>query len=65
LYREIVYPAAASSVDLKDLEPDITAALNRKLQLFNTRYLWLPPNTIDAYFPWNRLFEISVNLVGS
>jgi hypothetical protein len=62
LYKEIIYPNDGSVVDLEALEPLLNTALETKLQLFTTKHLWFSPTAIKASYPWNRMFEIKVEL---
>lgn len=62
LYQEIIYPKQGSVVDLEQIEPELKAALETKIQRFVTNYLWFSPDIIEATFPWNRMFEIKVEI---
>lgn len=62
LYKTIIYPHQGSLVDLVQLEPELTAALETEMRLFAAEYLWFSPDKIRETFPWNRMFEIKAEV---
>ena len=62
LYREAVYPQQGKEEDVSPLEPELTANLKKKMQLFAARYMWFSPDKIEVLFPWNRMFEIKAEI---
>jgi len=62
LYREVLYPHGASLVYLNEFEPELTAAAEKKMRLFAKQHLWFEPEKIKVAFPWNRMFELHVEV---
>nr|WP_092071983.1 DUF4127 family protein [Dendrosporobacter quercicolus]NSL48713.1 DUF4127 family protein [Dendrosporobacter quercicolus DSM 1736]SDM34992.1 Protein of unknown function [Dendrosporobacter quercicolus] len=62
LTEEFVYPNSGSPVYLNELKPQLTAELEKRERQFAEQHLWLPPEQITATFPWNRMFEVNVNI---
>lgn len=64
LYREVIYARGGSLVQLDALEGEVTAAAQRKLEDFTRQHLYfLRPEQVKVRFPWNRMFEIDVQVV--
>ena len=63
LYDEIVYPNGNNGQYLNKLAPKLTQAATRKIRRFATLNLWeIPEENIRVEFPWNRMFEISIQV---
>ncbi len=62
LNRDINYPRGGSLVRLDGLRPLLTAEAQKREGLFARQKLWLAPDDIKVSFPWNRMFEIQVQV---
>jgi hypothetical protein len=63
LYEELVYPSGNNGQYLNELKPKLTRAAIRKIRRFAAMNLWgIPEEDISAEFPWNRMFEISIQV---
>ena len=63
LVQQIVYPAGNDGQWLNQLKPRLTREAGDRIRRFAGLYLWpIPPDTITVQFPWNRMFELGVQL---
>jgi hypothetical protein len=62
LAEDIIYPRNGSLVYLNELKPLLTENAAKDVRLFAQKYLWLSPDKIKVSFPWNRMFEIKVDI---
>ena len=63
LVQQIVYPAGNDGQWLNQLKPRLTREAGDRIRRFAGQYLWpIPPDTITVQFPWNRMFELGVQL---
>lgn len=62
IYREVFYPGHGSPEYLNWLQPEVSAEVEKRIRLFATQYLWVEPDNIQISFPWNRMFEIEVDI---
>ena len=48
---------------LNQLRPQLTKEAGDRIRRFAGQYLWpMPPETITVEFPWNRMFELGIQL---
>lgn len=62
LYQRIITPDNVNPEYIAYREAALLPELNQRLRQFTGRYLWLDPVAIHAFFPWHRMFEITVEL---
>ncbi|MCE5285796.1 MAG: DUF4127 family protein [Pelosinus sp.] len=62
LAQNIIYPHGGSLVYLNELKPLLTASAEKDTQAFTKKYLWFSPDKIKVSFPWNRMFELKVEV---
>jgi hypothetical protein len=62
LAQNIIYPRSGSLVYLNDLKPLLTENAEKDTRNFAQKYLWFSPEKIKVSFPWNRMFEIKVDV---
>lgn len=62
LAEDIIYPHNGSLVYLNDLKPLLTASAEKDIRSFAQKYLWVAPETINVSFPWNRMFELKIDI---
>ncbi|MBP2644145.1 MAG: hypothetical protein H6Q67_2032 [Firmicutes bacterium] len=62
LDEQIVYPDNGSIVYLNDMKPILTAEAQKEERLFAEKNLWFRPEKIKVSFPWNRMFELKVEI---
>ena len=63
LYNEVVYPAGNNGQWLNALKAKLTREAARKIRRFAADNLWpIPSETIWVEFPWNRMFELGVQI---
>lgn len=62
LAEQIIDPANGSIVYLNDLKPILTAEVQHQERLFAEKNLWIRPEKINASFPWNRMFELKIEV---
>jgi len=62
IYREIFTDGKRSPEYLNWHEAEITALTDAKIKAFARQYLWVDPAAINISFPWNRMFEIKVEI---
>jgi hypothetical protein len=63
LVQQIVYPAGNDGQWLNQLKPRLTREAGERIRRFAGYYLWpIPSETITVQFPWNRMFELGVQL---
>ena len=63
LVQQIVYPAGNDGQWLNQLKPLLTREAGDRIRRFAGKYLWpIPAETITVQFPWNRMFELGVQL---
>jgi hypothetical protein len=62
LEKEIIYPNKGSLVYLNELKPALTVEAEKRERQFVAKYLWLSPEQLTVEFPWNRMFEIKINI---
>lgn len=62
LYQEVVYPQKGNEEEIALMEPDLTRKLTKEMQLFSTKYRLLSSGNISVSFPWDRMFEIRVEV---
>lgn len=63
LYREVLYPNNGNLMYLNELEPLLTLKASEKISRFAERNLKdFPINEIKVSFPWNRMFELHVEV---
>lgn len=62
LYQRIIMPDNVNPEFIAYREPALLPELNQGLRQFAGRYLWLDPASFHAFFPWHRMFEITVEL---
>ncbi|MPN11056.1 hypothetical protein SDC9_158357 [bioreactor metagenome] len=61
LYQEVIYPNNGNLMYLNELEPLVTEKAGEKIKLFAQRNLrGLPIDKIKVHFPWNRMFELTI-----
>jgi len=62
LYKNIVYSQQGIEEDIARMDPELTLELTKEMKSFVTKYLWFSPDKMKVSFPWNRLFEIKVEM---
>ncbi|MBP2653777.1 MAG: hypothetical protein H6Q73_1346 [Firmicutes bacterium] len=62
LDNQFVSPNKRSAVYLNDFKPILTAEAQRQVQGFAKENLWFQPEKIKVSFPWNRMFELQVEV---
>lgn len=63
LGREVLYPAGGNWFYLNELAPRLTAEANRRLKAFAAaRFPAYPVDRLKVSFPWNRMFEVDIEL---
>ncbi|MEG6586931.1 DUF4127 family protein [Dendrosporobacter sp. 1207_IL3150] len=62
LEKEILYPNKGSLVYLNELRSVLTVEAEKKARQFVAEHLWFPPEQLTVEFPWNRMFEVRVNI---
>lgn len=62
ILREAFYDNFGNPVYLNWLEPALTADLEKRIRTFAGQHLWIAPEKIHTTFPWNRMFELKVEL---
>jgi hypothetical protein len=63
LGRGVLYPAGGNWFYLNDLTPRLTAEANKRLRAFAAKNFPAYPLTrFRASFPWNRMFEVDIDL---
>lgn len=63
LAEEIIYPNKGSLVYLNEWRPQLTAEVQKRERQFAGQHLsWLPPDQVTVTFPWNRMFEVKVDI---
>ena len=63
LGREVLYPAGGNWFYLDGLAPRLTAEANRRLKAFAAaRFPSYPADRLKVGFPWNRMFEVDIDL---
>ena len=60
--REVLYPQGGSLMHLDQLEPELATSVEKEIGLFAAQHLWVQPDKIRVSFPWNRMFEIKVEV---
>jgi hypothetical protein len=60
LYQTIIKPDNVNPEFIAYKEPALLPELNERLRQFTGQYLWLNPSAVRAFFPWHRMFEITV-----
>lgn len=59
---ELLVPRNVSVFYLNELRPLVTEEGQKRIRQFAAEKLWLKPEQVDVTFPWNRMFEVSVNI---
>jgi len=63
LINELVYPRGGDGLWLNELKPLLTSEAQKRIRRFAGRHLWpINSEAIDVDFPWNRMFELRVNV---
>lgn len=63
LVDKIVYPAGNDGQRLNQLTPQLTRVAGDQIRRFADKYLWpIPAESITVQFPWNRMFELGVQV---
>lgn len=63
LLRDVLVPQGHGDVQLNELTPKLITETEQQMNLFAQRNLyWFPLQKIEISFPWNRMFEVKVNL---
>jgi hypothetical protein len=63
LGREVLYPAGGNWFYLNDMAPRLTMEVNQRLRAFAAKnFPAYPLDRFKAGFPWNRMFEVDINL---
>lgn len=60
LYRNVIDPNYANPEYIAHLEGKLLPELDERLQDFTRQYLWLDPSSVHSFFPWHRMFEVTV-----
>ncbi|MBP2657378.1 MAG: hypothetical protein H6Q69_410 [Firmicutes bacterium] len=62
LTDQMLLPAKQNGVYLNDFNPVLTAEAQKQVEAFTEQHLWLPPEKVKVSFPWNRMFELHVEV---
>lgn len=62
LGENILYPNKGSWFYLNDLAPVLTAEAEKQERQFVEQHLWFSPEFVTVKFPWNRMFELEINI---
>ncbi|MBU2702827.1 hypothetical protein Ga0466249_003962 [Sporomusaceae bacterium BoRhaA] len=61
--QQKLYELGGNSQFLDNSQAVMVREAEEREQLFTKQYLWMDPKKVKISFPWNRLFEIKINLV--
>jgi len=63
LLREVLDPKGHSNVQLNEMTPELIAKTEIKMNVFAQENLsWYPMKKINVTFPWNRMFEVGIDV---
>lgn len=63
LIKEVLEPQNHSNVELNNLTPQLVAETEKQMNVFAKQNMsWFPLEKIEASYPWNRMFEVGINL---
>ena len=54
---------ALNRLDLKDKEPVVREIVKKRLEEFQAKYFPQEPYRFDLWMPWNRMFEVEIQIL--
>jgi len=63
LLRDVLIPQGHSNVQLNEITPQLVAETEKQMNHFAAQNIdWFPIQKLEVSFPWNRMFEVKVNV---
>lgn len=63
LLKDVLVPRGHSDVQLNEITPELISETEAQMNVFAKENLsWYPMNKIQVTFPWNRMFEVGINV---